>query len=61
MEEKGSVKRRLKARLSTLNQHLSTFTGHMGHGVADSDLVDLEQGQGDDFLQSYRVILFLLL
>lgn len=35
IDEKGSAKRRLKARLSAPNQHLSNFTGHMGHGVAD--------------------------
>lgn len=57
IDEKGSAKRRLKARLSALNQHLSNFTGHMGHGAADSDLVDLERGQGNDFLQSFRMSL----
>lgn len=57
MDEKGPVKRRLKDRPSNLNQHLSNFTGYMGHRVSDSDLVGLEWGQGYNILKSCRVIL----
>jgi hypothetical protein len=43
-DEKGPVKRSLPVRPSTLNQYVSNFTGYMGPGVSDSDLVGLEQG-----------------